>query len=93
VAAALGAEYKDNPAFRFNFHQFMSAHPLGGCSMGETKQQGVVSAGGEVFDYPGFYIADGSVLPGPAGVNPALTIAALADRFADHLLAQQKKPV
>lgn len=93
VAAALGAEYKDNPALRFNFHQFMSAHPLGGCSMGLTKQQGVVSAGGEVFDYPGFYIADGSVLPGPAGVNPALTIAALADRFADHLLAQQKKPV
>jgi cholesterol oxidase len=89
VAEALGAEYKDNPAFRFNFHQFFSAHPLGGCSMGLSKQQGVVSAGGEVFDYPGLYVADGSVLPGPAGVNPALTIAALADRFADHLLASR----
>jgi cholesterol oxidase len=86
VADALGAEYKESPTLRLYFHQFFSAHPLGGCSMGLSKQQGVVSAGGEVFDYPGLYVADGSVLPGPAGVNPALTIAALADRFADHLL-------
>ena len=40
----------------------------------------------EVFGYPGFYIADGSVLPGPVGPNPSLTIAACADRFADHIL-------
>jgi cholesterol oxidase len=87
VADALGAKYQDNPAYKYNFHQFMSAHPLGGCSMGLTSADGVVNSGGEVFGYPGFFVADGSVLPGPAGVNPALTIGALADRFADHLLA------
>jgi cholesterol oxidase len=86
VAAALGGEFQENPAFRFNFEQFMSAHPLGGCPMGATAQEGVVSPEGEVFGYPGFYIADGSVMPGPVGVNPALTIAAVADRFADRLL-------
>jgi cholesterol oxidase len=86
VAAALGGEYADSPAFRFNFHQFMTAHPLGGCPMAATKEEGVVSPSGEVFGYPGFYIVDGSVMPGPVGVNPSLTIAALADRFADALL-------
>jgi cholesterol oxidase len=86
VAEAFGGQYKDNPLFRFNFKQFLSAHPLGGCSMGSSIEEGVVSSTGEVFNYPGFYIADGSVMPGPVGVNPALTIAACADRFADSLI-------
>ena len=37
VSAALGGEFQENPAFRFNFEQFMSAHPLGGCPMAATK--------------------------------------------------------
>ena len=90
IAAALGGKYEDSPAFRFNFHQFLTAHPLGGCSMGANANDGVVNSVGEVFGYPNFYIADGSVMPGPVGVNPALTIAALADRFADNLLASRK---
>jgi cholesterol oxidase len=44
---------------------------------------------GEVFGHPGLYIADGSVMPGPVGPNPSLTIAALADRFADRILEQR----
>jgi cholesterol oxidase len=48
----------------------------------------VGAAAGEVFGYPGLYVADGSVMPGPVGANPALTIAALADRFADGILAR-----
>jgi cholesterol oxidase len=86
VAEALGGKFEENPAYKFNFEQFMSAHPLGGCPMAATKEEGVVSPSGEVFGYPGFYIADGSVMPGPVGVNPSLTIAALSDRFADSLL-------
>ena len=39
---------------------------------------------GEVFGYPGFVIADGSVMPGPVGPNPSNTISALAHRFADR---------
>jgi cholesterol oxidase len=90
IAAALEAEYEDNPAFKWNFKQVLTAHPLGGCPMGKDKSDGFINACGEVFGHPGFYIADGSVMPGPVGPNPSLTIAALADRFADHIIARHK---
>jgi cholesterol oxidase len=88
-ADALHARYADNPSFKWNFQKVITAHPLGGCPMGAGKDRGVVNAWGEVFDYPGMYIADGSVLPGPVGPNPSLTIAALADRFADGILEKR----
>ena len=46
---------------------------------------GVVDSYGAVFNYPGLYVADGSVMPGPVGSNPSLTIAALARRFAQRM--------
>jgi cholesterol oxidase len=88
VARALNAEYMDNPSYKWNFHQVLTAHPLGGCPMADGADEGVVDSYGEVFGYPGLYIADGSVMPGPVGPNPSLTIAALADRFADHIISQ-----
>jgi cholesterol oxidase len=69
----------------------IAAHPLGGCPMGRNESEGVVDAYGEVFNYPGFFIADGSVMPGPVGANPSLTIAALSDRFADRVLENHRK--
>lgn len=54
--------------------------------MGRDITEGVVNSYGEVFNYPNLYIADGSVTPGPVGANPSLTIAALADRFAKHII-------
>ena len=59
-------------------------HPLGGCPLGRTPEEGVVDPYGEVFGYPGFTIADGSVMPGRWGRTRRSTIAALADRFADR---------
>jgi cholesterol oxidase len=91
IARALNAKYMDNPSYTWNFHQVLTAHPLGGCPMALHKDEGVVDSYGEVFDYPGLYIADGSVMPGPVGPNPSLTIAALSDRCADHLIAQHKE--
>jgi cholesterol oxidase len=90
VAEALNAKYEDNPAFRWNFHQVLTAHPLGGCPMGKDETDGVTDSCGEVYGNPGLFVADGSVLPGPVGPNPSLTIAALADRFADHIIARHK---
>lgn len=56
--------------------------------MGRTIDEGVVdSVSGEVFGYPRLHVADGSVMPGPVGANPSFTIAALANRFADGILA------
>ena len=85
IAGALDADYVDNPGYLF-LRQIITAHPLGGCPMGRNKDEGVVDSNGQVFDYPGLYIADGSVMPGPVGANPSMTIAALSDRFAEHII-------
>jgi cholesterol oxidase len=55
--------------------------------MGRDADHGVVDAFGQVFGFPGLVIADGSVMPGPVGANPSLTIAALADRFVERSIA------
>jgi cholesterol oxidase len=60
-----------------------TAHILGGCPMGRTPDEGVVGLNCEAFHYPGMYIVDGSIIPGNPGVNPSLTIAALAEYAMD----------
>ncbi|WP_114423685.1 GMC oxidoreductase [Nocardioides houyundeii] len=60
----------------------VTAHVLGGAVMGRTAAEGVVDADHEVFGHPGLYVADASVIPANLGVNPSLTITALAERFA-----------
>jgi cholesterol oxidase len=91
ISSALGAEFVDEPLWYFN--RVITAHPLGGCPMGENETMGVVNSYGEVFNYPNLYIADGSVMPGPVGANPSLTIAALADRFAECIIQNIGKNV
>ena len=88
VADALGGTFLDNPIWLLS--RVVTVHPLGGCPMGRDEREGVVDAHGRVFGHPGLYIADGSVMPGPVGANPSLTIAALADRFADALLEDMR---
>ncbi|MCP4682618.1 MAG: GMC family oxidoreductase [Desulfobacterales bacterium] len=56
-----------------------TAHILGGAVMGETPEKGVVDFKGEVHGYPGLYVVDGSNIPVNLGVNPSLTITALAE--------------
>lgn len=56
-----------------------TAHILGGVPMGRSAAEGVVNAGCEVHNYPGLYVVDGSIMPANPGVNPSLTIAALAE--------------
>ena len=89
IADALNAEYMDNPSYRY-FHQVLTAHPLGGCPMGRNLTEGVVDSYGEVFNYPGLYVMDGSIMPGPVGPNPSMTIAAVSDRAAQSIVKQQK---
>ena len=73
-----------------------TAHPLGGCRMGESMVSGVVNHRGQVFDashpnhvravHPGLYVADASIMPTALGNNPLLTITALAERIADLIV-------
>jgi cholesterol oxidase len=85
IAKTLDAKYVPNLPYEF-LRLVLTTHPLGGSPMGRSKDEGVVDSYGQVFDYPGLYIADGSVMPGPVGANPALTIAALSNRFAQHII-------
>ncbi len=62
-----------------------TAHILGGCCMGESQEQGVIDLNHEVFGYPGMYVVDGSAVSANPGVNPALTITALAERALSKL--------
>jgi cholesterol oxidase len=84
LAAALGGDLKKDPLDRRS--RAVTVHPVGGCAMAVDPRRGVVDPWGRVHGYPGLWIADGSVMPGPVGPNPSFTIAALADRFADAMI-------
>ena len=68
------------------FRSLITPHPLGGCNMGDSAANGVVNHKGEVFDYPRLYVADGAIVPEALGVNPAKTIAALAERNVELMM-------
>jgi cholesterol oxidase len=57
----------------------LTAHILGGCPMGRDASAGVVDTDCAVHGYPGLFVIDGSIVPANPGVNPSLTITALAE--------------
>ena len=59
-----------------------TAHILSGCPMGKSAADSVIDTRHEVHGYPGLFVVDGSSIPGNIGVNPSLTITAMAERFA-----------
>lgn len=61
----------------FNFPT--TAHLMGGVPFGRDETEGVIDLNFQVFNYPGLYVIDGSVMPANPGVNPSLTITALAE--------------
>jgi cholesterol oxidase len=65
----------------------LTVHPLGGCRLSDSPEQGVVSPHGEVHGYPGLFVADGSVIPTAIGFHPAMTISAVAERIAEAVAA------
>lgn len=97
---AVGRQYAEGIARRTNgvvlgsindslFGTPLTAHILGGCPMGRTAEEGVVDAQCRVHGYPGLYVVDGSIVPGNPGVNPSLTIAALAEYAVSRMGDQE----
>ena len=89
VAASMQARFLEDP-LTTTLRRFITVHPLGGCAMSVSPRDGVVDEWGRVHGHPGLHVVDGSVMPGPVGPNPSLTIAALADRFADKMIDDMK---
>ena len=57
-----------------------TAHCIGGCVIADAPSRGVVDVRHRVFGYMNMYVCDGSVVSANLGVNPSLTITALAER-------------
>lgn len=71
------------------FNVPMTAHCMGGCAMAATPDRGVIDAQNRVFNYQNLYVVDGSMLAANLGVNPSLTITALAERAMSFIPSAQ----
>lgn len=80
IAQALeDAEWSPN---EFNLY---SAHPLGSCRMGKDPRSSVVNSHCQTHDIRGLFVIDGSVMPTSLGVNPQITILAIAEKSAEWI--------
>lgn len=101
AVAATGGTYVPNPVWTPLFgHDLITVHPLGGCPMAETAADGVVDADCRVFAgqagtdvHRGLYVCDGSVMPRSLGVNPLLTISAVAERAMIRLARAEGRTI
>lgn len=69
-----------------------TAHILGGACMGDSAQTGAIDSRHRLFGYEGLYVIDGAAISANPGVNPSLTIAALAERAMTFIPAKQALP-
>jgi cholesterol oxidase len=96
----LGGTYLKDPIWtKLLGHSLITVHPLGGCPMGPDVDHGVVNHEGRAFNpeggepYEGLYVSDGSVIPVPLGVNPLLTISALAERCCALIAEKEQRTI
>lgn len=100
AAQAIWADYIPNPIWQPGFgNNVVTVHPLGGCAMADTEAEGVTDADCRVYRgdgsngvYPQLLVCDGAVIPTALGVNPLLTISAIANRAMDQLLNETEAP-
>jgi cholesterol oxidase len=71
----------------------VTAHILGGCPFGHDSTEGVIDLDCQVHHYPGLFVIDGSNVPGNPGVNPSLTITALAEYALSCIPPKSGAPV
>ncbi|MEW6525369.1 MAG: GMC family oxidoreductase [Spirochaetota bacterium] len=76
---------------RTHIPEVFAFHPLGTCRMGGDSNWGVVDSNGKCFNTDNLYVADGSIVPTSLGVNPQITIMALATKISQHIADDLKK--
>lgn len=94
VAKKLAKKMEGTPqsgALEVLFGKASTAHVLGGCPIGLTADDGVVDPQSRAFGYEDLYIVDGSVIPANLGVNPSLTITAMAEHAMTHVPARAER--
>ncbi|WP_299193924.1 GMC family oxidoreductase N-terminal domain-containing protein [uncultured Erythrobacter sp.] len=97
AAEAIEAQYFSDPLWSEPMGQkLITVHPIGGCGMGDDASSGVVDdacrvyAGNSGSDvHEGLYVCDGAAIPGAVGVNPLLTITAVAERAVEKLAQRE----
>jgi cholesterol oxidase len=78
--------------FESLFNLPLTAHILGGCPFGLDDQEGVVDLDCQIHNYPGLYVVDGTIMPANPGVNPSLTITALAEYAMSRIPPKENSP-
>ena len=95
-ACAIMADVAKGMPFNVSNENLMNmsttAHILGGCHMGYSPENGVIDTSHRVFGYDGIYVIDGSAVSANVGVNPALTITALAERAMSLIPDRKSAP-
>ena len=77
----------DSRGYRRCRMSYISFHQMGSAAMGQDRARSVAVETGETHDVKGLYVADGSAFPTSSGVNPMITIMAIADHVAHAILA------
>jgi cholesterol oxidase len=88
LTRALGREMNGVPQNAVNeifLNTGITAHILGGCAIGESPETGVIDGQNRVYGHPGLMVVDGSMIPANLGVNPSLTITAMAEHAMSHV--------
>jgi len=100
MAKQMNGRFLPSPVWRgFADKKLVSVHPLGGCPIGSSADDGVVNELGQMFDasdpqhkrrvHPGLYVVDGSIVPDALAVNPTFTIMTLANRIGSQALVNE----
>jgi len=97
AAEAIEAQYFSDPLWSQPLgHKLITVHPIGGCAMADDATGGVVDDTCRVFSgssgtdvHEGLYVCDGAAIPGAVGVNPLLTITAVAERAVEKLAQRE----
>lgn len=91
MAEKMGGGIPQSGTIEVLMNKASTAHILGGCPIGLTPDDGVVDPKSRAFGYDDLYVVDGSIIPANLGVNPSLTITAMAEHAMSHVPSRDER--